>query len=143
MTIRNMDTYIKNLWDFGFIERELPGKCAVSDLDGVIERNGQFLVIETKSPGAKVPMGQAIMFSALQKLDSFTVVVIYGKPEHVEKMRVWPEQSKMAGNVEFLKFVSEWWNRVDAMPRPSMSLPVSVKKEKRIMTFNRGGNDNG
>lgn len=54
------------------------------DLDCFKERRGQFLVVETKDPGKRMPKGQAIAFERLHRLGPFTLMLIWGKrePEH-------------------------------------------------------------
>ena len=47
-----------------------------SDIDGVIESNGHFLVFEVKRPGEETSVGQEIMLRALSKISIFTVVKI-------------------------------------------------------------------
>lgn len=69
------------LWNWKPVADALPGKCGVSDLDGIIERRGRFLVVETKNPGELVPLGQLIMLRALAKQPSFTVLVATGDAE--------------------------------------------------------------
>lgn len=115
MSIRNMDSYMRNLWDWGMLRGCFgSSKAAVSDIDGIIERRGRFLVIEAKSEGKAVPMGQSIMFSALAKIDQFTVVVVWGKPGHVVKMQEWPAAAVAADNAGFRKLVSNWYRRANS-----------------------------
>jgi len=66
------------LWNWKPVADALPGRCGVSDIDGVIERRGHFMVLETKRPGEKIPTGQLIMLKALAALPKFHVLVITG-----------------------------------------------------------------
>jgi len=52
-----------------------------SNVDGIAERNGQFLIMEWKRPGEKVSEGQRIMLQALASKPSFMVVIIYGNTD--------------------------------------------------------------
>ena len=52
-----------------------------SNVDGIAERNGQFLIMEWKRPGEKVSNGQRIMLQALASKPSFMVVIIYGNTD--------------------------------------------------------------
>ena len=52
-----------------------------SNVDGILERNGQFLILEWKRPGEKVSDGQRIMLQALAAKPSFMVVIIYGNTD--------------------------------------------------------------
>ena len=53
-----------------------------SNVDGILERNGQFLILEWKRPGEKVSDGQRIMLQALAAKPSFMVVIIYGNTDN-------------------------------------------------------------
>ena len=53
-----------------------------SNVDGILERNGQFLILEWKRPGEKVSEGQRIMLQALASKPSFMVVIIYGNTDN-------------------------------------------------------------
>lgn len=58
------------------------------DLDGLVERKGQFLVFETKALNARVSTGQQITFNALSKTGLFTVVIVWGNRDSPEEMEV-------------------------------------------------------
>ena len=49
------------------------------DIDGLVERKGNFLVFETKAPNKEIPGGQMITLNALLKTGSFTVFFLQGK----------------------------------------------------------------
>lgn len=58
-----------------------PGRIAMSDVDGIVEIGGYFLLIEWKSAGGAVTGGQRIMFEQLTALSPrITVVVVSGEP---------------------------------------------------------------
>ena len=88
MTIRNMEFYNTQIWDWGFLNQCFEGtKIKVTDIDGFVERNGKFLLIECKSHNAVVPAGQDIMFKKMIATGLFTILVIWGdanKPERCE-----------------------------------------------------------
>ena len=86
MTIRNKDLYMSNLWDWGIFNGCFGNsRISITDLDGMVERNGKFLIIEAKSEDKPVPTGQRIMFENLAKLDCFTVIVLWGTPNNPVK----------------------------------------------------------
>lgn len=68
------------LWNWKPVSDLLPGKAGVSDIDGVIERRGRFLFIESKHPGERLSTGQFIMLRNLAVLDEekVRVVIAYG-----------------------------------------------------------------
>jgi len=118
MSIRNMDSYIKNLWDWKVLNGCFgDSKTAVSDIDGIIERHGQFLVIEAKSAGKDIPMGQSILLSALAKLDAFKVLIVWGEPGHVVAMARWPGSMFDATNETFRSEVAAWYKKADGGAR--------------------------
>lgn len=83
--IRNADSYMGSFWDWtAYNDLFSPTKIRISDIDGVVERNGHFLYIETKSPGAEITTGQRIMHDAwIKKGDS--VLVIWGDANRPER----------------------------------------------------------
>jgi len=53
-----------------------------SNVDGICERKGKFLIMEWKRPNEKVSMGQQILLKALAAKDDFMVVIIYGNTDN-------------------------------------------------------------
>lgn len=49
-----------------------------SNVDGICERKGKFLVMEWKRPKERVSKGQEILLKAMAKMSNFIVVIIYG-----------------------------------------------------------------
>jgi len=73
------------LRDYRWLSPYLPGRVAPSDLDSVLERNGHFLVMETKPSGASLNMGQRIMLKNLVRgPKSIDVWVVWGDEKTVE-----------------------------------------------------------
>jgi len=86
MTINNVEKFMSTIWDWGILDGCFGDtKIKPTDIDGVIERNGKFLFIETKSPGASVPVGQEIMFLHLVEMDA-SVLVIWGEKDTPQEM---------------------------------------------------------
>ena len=65
--------------DLTVLDECFPGRIAMTDVDGLVEINGQFLFIEWKRRG-DVPAGQRIMFERLTRYPEFTVLVVLGDP---------------------------------------------------------------
>jgi hypothetical protein len=67
-------------WDF-IIPAFAPTKIEPMDIDGVVERKGNFLIFETKHEGKDIPLGQKITLENLLKLGrgKITIFVLYGK----------------------------------------------------------------
>lgn len=71
--------YVDKLFtDWTYFNHSMPNKLGVTDLDGVIERNGMFFIIEYKSNRKQVEQGQLIMLKRLSSLKCFTVYVVWG-----------------------------------------------------------------
>ena len=52
------------------------GQIAMSDIDGITERHGRFLVMEWKVLPGKVTVGQEILLKALSRSPNFQVCII-------------------------------------------------------------------
>lgn len=78
MTIRNMDAFQHALVDWGPLDDcfEVDG-ITVSDIDGYVERKGNFLYFEAKSLNGRVSTGQRISFESLVKHHKAWVLVIW------------------------------------------------------------------
>jgi hypothetical protein len=90
MTINNPEAFCASLWDWGCLDGCF-GETRIkpTDLDGLIERHGKFLAIETKLPGVSIPQGQDIILRALAGTGYFTVLVVWGKPGVPERASLW------------------------------------------------------
>uniref|UniRef100_A0A6H1ZA68 Putative single-stranded DNA-binding protein n=1 Tax=viral metagenome TaxID=1070528 RepID=A0A6H1ZA68_9ZZZZ len=89
MTIEDPETYCASLWNWECLNGCF-GETSIkpTDIDGFIERKGRFLIIETKLPRADIPQGQEITFKALLDTGHFTIMIIWGKPNEPEKIKV-------------------------------------------------------
>lgn len=140
MTIRNVGAYLKSLWDWGLLNGCFGStRIKPTDIDGMVERNGQFLILEGK-PGTNgaaldcrpIGDGQRILFDALQKTGLFTVLVIWGDAAHfkvglclenvagvhveasdtapvVVAMQIWPHERIPADLDAVRRFVASWF----------------------------------
>ncbi len=88
VTINDPKKFVAGLWDWGCLDSCFPGRMKVTDIDGFLERNSKFLVLETKGKGVPVPKGQEIMFKNMQKTGLFTVVIVWGEPGSPSEMQV-------------------------------------------------------
>lgn len=62
----------------GVFDDCFPGKIGFGDVDGLVERRGNFLVVEWKEPGGSLTMGQLITFKHLSSVPTVTVLVVEG-----------------------------------------------------------------
>ena len=91
-----------------------------SNVDGILERNGQFLILEWKRPGEKVSDGQRIMLQALAAKPSFMVVIIYGNTDNETVVdSYWlltPEGKPVKSGIgfeSFKQFYRQWYELAD------------------------------
>jgi hypothetical protein len=91
-------------------------KIKPTDIDGIVERRGNFIVFETKDPGKEIPRGQQILLRELHKTGRFTIMIIYGKqnPEYAEVYYPGCEHTAtLTGEAECQDFVRSWYNWAD------------------------------
>ena len=105
-------------WEFDCLNDCFPGRVTITDLDGIIERRGQFLVFETKNDNVPLPKGQQILLDQLLKLGVFTVVIIWGKPGVTALQRVTRyhrnTEKEVEPTIEALKeLCRKWWDWAD------------------------------
>jgi hypothetical protein len=120
VTIHNIDSYVRSLWDWGFLD-ECFGDTgiSISDLDGIVERNGWILALEAKGSGKQIPRGQVRTFRVLAS-KGFTILVIWGEPNAPESMQVWyphreePQRPRPARLDDVKDIVSRWFNWANA-----------------------------
>jgi hypothetical protein len=88
--LRNVNYYIESLWDWTPYNECFNGtKIRITDIDGLVEHQGNFLVIETKRPGIPVPKGQEILFNRLTEDKRWHVLIIWGETNEPESWQVW------------------------------------------------------
>jgi hypothetical protein len=88
MTIRDEQRYLESLWDFAVFDGCF-GAFSPTDIDALVEVDGNFLVMETKSPGADEVGPQKHALKALVQKAGAIVLVIWGTPGRPERIRVY------------------------------------------------------
>ena len=95
-----------------------------SNVDGILERNGQFLIFEWKRPGEKVSNGQRIMLQALAAKPSFMVVIIYGNTDTetiIDSYWLLTPEGKPVktgiGFESFKQFYRQWYELANNVPK--------------------------
>ena len=58
-----------------------PGKISFGDIDGMVERDGAFILMEWKAEGGALCTAQEIAFTNFSKFNRCLVVVVHGNPE--------------------------------------------------------------
>lgn len=89
--------------------------CKLTDIDGMCERRGKFLVVEWKRPGGSVERAQELALSRLNKLDDFTVAIVHGliNPMEPKAYREPGGKDKPTSLGDFQDFVADWKRRAD------------------------------
>lgn len=83
--INHMDLLERSFWDYGLFA---PSGLRFSDIDGITEKKGRFLIIETKLPNVEILQGQSILFDQLLKTGKVTIFYLWGKINQPEKMQI-------------------------------------------------------
>lgn len=100
MAINNPQKFMNGIWDWDFISEVLPPKMKVSDIDGVIERNGWLLALETKETEVeKIPLGQYILYENMVRTGTTTVFFLFGEKDNPKYFQImcpieWGKPSK-------------------------------------------------
>lgn len=118
MTINNWEKFKAGVWDWGIL-RGCFGQTRIepTDIDGLVERRGKFLVIEAKSPDADLRVGQRITLEALRRTGLFTILIVWGETNEPQQLEMWTSKGVFEPrpiNLEELrKVVSEWFRWAD------------------------------
>jgi hypothetical protein len=115
MTINNPASFMESIWDWAILDGCFGRtKIKPTDVDGLIERNGYFLLLETKRPNVPIPAGQRIMFENLVALKRFTIFIIWGERDTPCKLRIMtPGGIKNIDNADIdvvRGFTQQWFN---------------------------------
>lgn len=111
------DTDDLGLRDYRWINDRLPGKVGMMDIDGVLERRGHILMLETKPLKVKgIPLGQRITLRAFVKM-GVHVWVCWGDREKVIVGRMDERGevpfTKEMDVEELIDHVVHWWEAAD------------------------------
>ena len=118
MTIKNPEAFIAGVWDWGIL-RGCFGETKIepTDIDGLVERKGKFLIIEAKAPSANLQVGQEITFEALRQTGLFTIIVVWGETNKSSRIEVWTREGKFpirtSGLKTLRKIVAKWFLAAD------------------------------
>lgn len=108
--------------NYRFLDGLIPsgsGFILPSNIDGVLERRGRFLVFEWKQKDERLSKGQEILLHSLASLPQFTVLLVNGHAtsESVEVHEFFkmtksdqPYVRRGVGVDELKLFVHRWWD---------------------------------
>ena len=96
MTINDALAYVASQWDWACLDGCF-GRTRIkpTDIDGFVERNGRFLVLETKLPGVPIPEGQRITIKRLAETGRFVIYVVWGRPGVPEKILAYRDDKEV------------------------------------------------
>jgi len=117
---RNEDEFLENVpmgfdgkfnWDY-LLPIFGDSRIAPMDLDGVVERNDNFLVMETKTHSKAIPTGQVRTLFALHKRGGFTILAIWMRKnkeaEEIELVGIMrPETSKSTERIMEMHYFND------------------------------------
>lgn len=113
MTVNNDEAFLAGVWDWGIL-RGCFGETKIepTDIDGLVERKGKFLLIEAKGSNADLKRGQRITFDALHKTGLFTILVVWGPKNQPERIELWTRHKKLMydpANLDRFRSIVAWW----------------------------------
>lgn len=111
MNIRSESGYLNSFWDWSFLNNCFGSTgIKISDIDGIVERKGKFLLLETKSVYAS-PMskGQWLTLDALHRTGLFTIVILWGDDNIPERLKLWNKEEQMCSRADVQDLVSSWF----------------------------------
>ena len=92
--------------DYGFLQGEIPDNpnFMPSNIDGIIERNGSFMVLEWKRRNEKISKGQERLLKALAQ-NNITVAIICGDTDNgLNFDHCWLLNNKGEPEVKYTKY---------------------------------------
>lgn len=119
MTINNPELYLKGIWDWKFLDSCFgQTKIKITDIDGMVERNGFFLILETKMAGVSIPQGQKILFRNFSNNGNH-ILVIWGHQSDSSHDLLWiyptGEKHYYGKSKDFIQeIVKTWYGQADA-----------------------------
>ena len=112
--------------DYGDFKGLIPTNPAFipSNVDGIAERNGHFLIMEWKRPGEQASGGQKILLKALAANPKFIVIVVIGHTDEnmfVQEFYQYTPDGKAflvgKGVNSFKEFYKQWYELADGYKR--------------------------
>lgn len=92
-----------------------------SDVDGIVERNGEFLILEGKLGGA-VSYGQRRMYENLSRRLACPLLYLWGQPNDIRRWEVWNKGKLQykgdTSNERVRDYVRRWFNYVNRGMNP-------------------------
>jgi hypothetical protein len=110
--LNSTEAHAASQWDWGKFTSDIDGAVSMMDMDGLCERHGHFLLIETKLPGQSIKIGQWRTLVTLSRKPEWTVFVVWGhkdRPEYAMRLRDKLEIKKL--DDDYLRVIISAWHR--------------------------------
>jgi hypothetical protein len=124
--IRDPEKFFDSMVDWSPLNSCFEGAVQISDVDGIVERNGHVAMYEQKSDGACVPKGQDILLDRVTRQrrceseccqapvsPQFTAFIVFGElksPSEIEVRRSGLSISLDVG-LQKVKAIASFWDR--------------------------------
>ena len=124
--MKSLRSTLASVADYGDLIGLIPSnpKFSPSDIDGICERKGNFLVMEWKRPGEKVSEGQKRLLQALAANPKFMVIVVIGDTDNgtnIQEFWQYAPDGKVfksgIGFDSFKVFYRQWYEYADGNKR--------------------------
>lgn len=118
--IHNLDAYVHALWNWDCLDGCFGDTLIkVGDIDGIVERNGHFLLIEAKGNDKQIGKGQRILLDHLVDIGCFSTLVVWGKPQEPTAIELTTEFGKRRmyrpADIRIMReIVSSWFRFAEA-----------------------------
>ena len=137
----------KFIWDF--LKPAFDWGIAPTDIDGIVERNGNYLLFECKHNGKKISIGQARTLKDLNERHGFTIFVVEGfTADTISGLFVsWPrgvrkEPYKNVNSHFLLEKTRQWFDWADSVsaPTPTQKTPQEQTIEEWLRDYDNATN---
>lgn len=129
--------YRAELWDWTpFNDCFGDSGIRISDIDGMVERNGLFLMLDGKREGTMLKTGQLRLYKQFAATKAGTAIVFYGdptaRPQEVTRARIWRPGDQAVELIDpcdldgLKQIVADWYRWADGMPRRSPA-PLEIE----------------
>lgn len=114
--IRDLESFRAQLWDWSIFAGCFGNTAIrVTDVDGMVERNGRFLFFETKQPHiTTIPRGQMRAYENLVRRGGATFFIVWGNPGKPERVQVTTQHGTLDPqpcNLTQLRWLATVWYR--------------------------------
>lgn len=141
LTIRSTSAFLGSLWDWAILDGCFgTTRISPTDIDGVVERNGQLLILEAKGKEVCLTTGQDIMFRQVTRSGFVTVIVVRGEPQNPVDAAIYQDgvedrQMHPCDIPRLRRMVTAWFERANrARPGVAMRGPIyAITKNPKIV----------